>query len=129
MPMADYTGPAIPTSRDMPSHWFVKYAARLARVDEAAVAFMEAVRAAEAFLREEHGYTLSSFAGCTGLHRNSMLKLKDQEWMPEPETMWRLDGLITRAAAKRRGEVFPGETLKRGRPSKTGRATTGCPNQ
>lgn len=120
MPKADQTHTMTATEpsprRAMPTPYFAKYAIRLAKTDAAAAAFMDEVRATAAYLSEHHGYSLASFVECTGLHKNSLLKLKDPAWIPEPETLWHLDQLIVRAAAKRRGDTFPNETLKRGRP-------------
>ena len=42
------------------------------------------------------------------------MRLSNPIWIPRPETLGILDKLIVRAAAKRRGEAFPGETIKRG---------------
>jgi hypothetical protein len=118
MPKADETHTAPLSSRAMPTPFYVKYGARLAKAEAAAAVLLNEVRAAAAYLREQHGYSLSGFVICTGLHKNSLLKLADPTWVPEPETLWDLDQLIIRAAAKRRGEIFEGETIKRGRPGR-----------
>jgi len=109
---------ATPPRNSLPSSFGAKYVAKLAQAEAAAAGLMDQIRLAEAYLREDHGYTLKSFANCTGLHRNSLIKLKDRAWIPEPETLWLLDRIVVRAAAKRRGETFPGETIKRGRPKR-----------
>ena len=99
--------------------YYTVVAAMQAAFDATAVAFMDEVRAAATYLIEHHDYSLTSFADCTGLHKNSLMRLNDDlTWMPKPGTLQRLDKLIVRAEAKRRGEIFPGETIKRGRPSK-----------
>jgi hypothetical protein len=116
--MSEADRPDIQTQqhRAMPTPYFARYAVRLAEAEAEASAFMTEVRAAETYLRTQCGYSLNSFAECTGVHRNSLLRLKDPAWLPEPDTLWRLDQVIVRAGAKRRGETFPGETIKRGRP-------------
>jgi len=94
-------------------------AATLAGFDATAAAFMDEVRAAATYLKECHDYSLTVFAAVTGLHKNSVMRLSDPRWMPAPETFQLLDRLIVRAEAKRRGETFLGEMLKRGRPRNT----------
>jgi transcriptional regulator with XRE-family HTH domain len=79
---------------------------------------MSEVRAAARYLAKHHGYSLTSLARATGLHRNSLLRLPDKSWTPKSETLRRLEKLIVRAEAKRRGEMFQGETLKRGGAAK-----------
>ena len=118
MPKADETHTPPLTPRAMPTPFYAKYGARLAKADAAATVLLNEVRAAATYLREQHGYSVSRFVMCTGLHKNSLLKLADPTWVPEPETLWDLDQLIIRAAAKRRGEIFEGETIKRGRPQR-----------
>jgi hypothetical protein len=93
-------------------------AATLAGFEATTAAFMSEVRAAATYLRECHAYSLTVFAAVTGLHKNSLMRLSDLAWMPEPETLQLLDQLIVRAEAKRRGDSFPGETIKRGRPGR-----------
>jgi hypothetical protein len=97
------------------AHYAVVAATR-AGFDATAAAFMKEVRAAAAYLKEYHGYSLTVFAEVTGLHKNSLMRLSDPTWIPKSETLENLDKLIVRADAKRRGEIFPGETIKRGRP-------------
>ena len=98
------------------SAYYTVVAATSAALDAAATAFMGEVRAAATYLKELHDYSLAVFAELTGLHKNSILRLSDTEWIPKPGTLQLLDRLIVRAEAKRRGETFPGETIKRGRP-------------
>lgn len=91
------------------SHFRFRFYARLAEL-------MDEIRASATYLRKHHGYSFTSLAECTGLHKNSLLRLKNPAWAPDPATLRKLDKLIIRAAAKRHGETFPGETIKRGRP-------------
>jgi hypothetical protein len=91
-------------------------AATLASFEATTAAFMDEVRAAATYLKECHDYSLAVFATVTGLHKNSVMRWSDPTWTPEPDTLQLLDKLIVRAEAKRRGETFPGETIKRGRP-------------
>lgn len=74
------------------------------------------IRNAAAYLKETHGYALALFAQITGLHKNSVMKLKDLTWVPNAETLEKLEKLVEREAAKRGGRLFPGENVKRGRP-------------
>jgi hypothetical protein len=122
MPKADqpYSTPAHrsvsrPTEQ---SPQYAEFAAKLADANAAATALMSNVRAAARYLNRHHGYSLTVFASVTGLHKNSLIRLPDSAWMPKPETLRRLEKLVVRAEAKRRGETFRGESIKRGRPSK-----------
>ena len=83
-----------------------------------AAALTSEVRAAARYLTRHHGYSLTTFASVTGLHKNSLLRLRDKSWTPKPETLRRPEKLVIRAEAKRRGETFHGETIKRGRQRK-----------
>lgn len=96
--------------------YYAVVAASLAGSNATAAAFMAEVRAAAMYLRDCHDYSLTVFAAVTGLHKNSVIRLSDPTWIPTQETLQLLDRLIGRAEAKRRGEIFPGETIKRGRP-------------
>ena len=120
MPQADrsHTIGAVASRSDAggSSKAYADYAARLADTNAAAVALMSRIREAADYLRRCHGYSLASFRSCTGLHKNSLLRVPDRKWVPKPATLQRLDRLIVRAAAKQRGEIFRGETIKRGRP-------------
>jgi hypothetical protein len=120
MPKADQ--PNTMTAATPPSYgprqtpYYGVVTATLAGFNATVAAFMDEVRAAATYLRDCHDYSLTVFAAVTGLHKNSVIRLSDPTWMPAPETLQLLDRLIVRAEAKRRGEVFPGETIKRGRP-------------
>ena len=98
------------------SAYYEEYAAKFAAVSEAVAVLMREIRASAEYLRKYHGYSLSSFTTCTGLHKNSLLRLEDHTWVPKASSLDRLDRLIIRAEAKRRGRVFAGEVIKRGRP-------------
>lgn len=121
MPKADqpHTMPIAtsPSRHARPSPQYVELAAKLADANAAAAAFVETARASAKYLRKHHGYSLASFAACTRLHKNSLMRIAEPEWVPKPDTLRKLDTLIIRAEAKRRGEMFPGETIKRGRPN------------
>jgi hypothetical protein len=123
MPKADQSNTmeaaTTPSCSPIQTAYYTVVAAMQAAFDATAVAFMDEVRASATYLIEHHDYSLTSFSDCTGLHKNSLMRLKnDLTWMPKPETVQQLDKLIVRAEAKRRGEIFPGETIKRGRPGK-----------
>ncbi len=122
MPKADQTNimPAAPPSRCGPkqSAYYVAVAATQAASGTATAAFMDEVRSAARYLSELHKYTVKILAAVTGLHKNSLLRLTDLTWVPQPETLQQLDMLIVRAEAKRCGEIFPGETAERGPPRK-----------
>ena len=122
MPKADQsnttTAVGLLSSGPRQSRYYTAIATTSAALDAAAVVFMHEVRAATAYLKEHHDYSLAVLAEVTGLHKNSVMRLPDLTWIPKPKTFPRLDRLIVRAEAKRRGETFPGETLQRGRPRK-----------
>jgi len=101
------------------------FAARLAEANACAAALMDGVRGAATYLNKHHGYSLTNLARCSGLHKNSLMKLKDPSWVPEPTTLQKLHLLIVRADAKRRGETFPDEAIRRGRPSTAVRRSGG----
>jgi hypothetical protein len=46
--------------------------------DVASTLFLDEVRAAAAYLRKHHGYSMTSFSACTGLHKNSLIRLMDE---------------------------------------------------
>jgi hypothetical protein len=122
MPQADQSNTTVPARmtsyRPRQSAYYSVIATTSAALDAAATAFMDEVHEAATYLKELHDYSLAVFAEVTGLHKNSILRLSDPMWIPNPETLQQLDRLIVRAEAKRRGETFPGETIKRGRPRK-----------
>jgi hypothetical protein len=122
MPQADRSHTtALSVSRappGTPSAHYVEYAAKLATANAAAGALMGEIRDAARYLKMYHSYSLKSFEDCTRLHRNSLLRMMDPTWMPKPATLRKLDKLVVRAEEKQRGEIFPGETVKRGRPRK-----------
>src|SRR5580704_5839417 len=93
------------------SQHYTDYAVKLAAANAAAASLMREVRAVAAYLQEDHGYSLTSFEAVTGLHKNSLMRLMDPIWVPKPPTLQKLDKLIARAEAKRRGEIFRGETI------------------
>jgi hypothetical protein len=78
------------------------------------------IRAAVDYLRAEHGYSLKGFADprLTGLHKNSILRLKDPDWIPNPGTLEKLTVLIEEAEIKRGGGEGRVPTIPRGRPVK-----------
>lgn len=78
------------------------------------------IRAAVDYLRATHGYSLKGFADqrLTGLHKNSILRLKDPDWIPNPGTLERLTVLIEEAEIKRAGGEGRVPTIPRGRPVK-----------
>ncbi len=69
-------------------------------------ALLDEIRRAAAYLRSWHGYTLWKMQEVTGLHKNSLLRLRDRDWMPKPETMVALARLVERAQAHRKGKKF-----------------------
>jgi hypothetical protein len=97
---------------------YAEFAVKYAELNALAAALTAEVRAAAKYLSRHHGYSLTILAGVTGLHKNSLLRLWDKSWMPKPETLRRLEKLVIRAEAKRHGETFHGEQIKRGRPAK-----------
>ena len=122
MPKADPSNTTVagslPSSGPRQSAYYTVVATTSAALDAAGVLFMHEVRLATAYLKEHHDYSLAVLAKVTGLHKNSVMRLPDLMWKPKLKTFPRLDRLIVRAEAKRRGETFPGETLQRGRPRK-----------
>lgn len=100
----------------MSSTQFAELASSMATTQALANALMNEIRDAHRYLTETHHYSLTVLASITGLHKNSLMRLSDEAWVPKPETLERLERLRLRAEAKRRGQVFPGETIKRGRP-------------
>jgi len=129
MPQADEphtipAGAASPQCTDAITQFGI-FAAKFAEANACAAALMGDVREAATYLNKHHGYSLTNLARCTGLHKNSLMKLKDPSWVPEPSTLQKLDLLIIRADSKRRGETFPDEAIKRGRPSSAVRRSGG----
>jgi hypothetical protein len=69
-------------------------------------ALLSEIRRAAIYLRNRQGYALWKLQLVTGLHKNSLLRLHDPDWLPKPETMVSLAKLVERAQAHRRGETF-----------------------
>lgn len=99
---------------------YAQVAAQLRDAREHDRELLAQVRAAVAYLRAEHGYSLKGFADdrLTGLHKNSILRLKDPKWIPNPGTLQKLTVLIEEAEIKRAGGEGRVPMTPRGRPVK-----------
>lgn len=118
---------------------YADVAAQLRKAKENDAALLRQVRLAVEYLRTEHGYSLKTFAGkdkngnpigLTGLHKNSILRLKDPSWIPNPKTLEALTELIREAEILRKGGNGRVKVTKRGRPpaaAKVARTTTTVP--
>jgi hypothetical protein len=95
---------------------YTDFRRQLAEAEATAALLMKRVRDAVAYLTREHRYSLTVLASVTTLHKNSVMRLKDSSWVPRPETLELLERLVDRAEAKRRGETFKDEHIRRGRP-------------
>jgi hypothetical protein len=110
----------------MSSTQFADLASSIATTEALATALMDEIRDSAKYLTENHRYSLTVLASITGLHKNSVMRLADRSWLPKPETLERLERLIKRAEAKRSGQIFPGETIKRGRPVEAAQSKRGA---
>lgn len=99
---------------------YAQVAAQLRDAREHDRELLAQVRAAVDYLRAEHGYSLKGFADerLTGLHKNSILRLKDPGWIPNPGTLQKLTVLIEEAEIKRAGGEGRVPMTPRGRPVK-----------
>jgi hypothetical protein len=95
---------------------YAEFARSLEATQAQAKALMVQVRDAAAYLVKHHRYSLTVIAQVADLHKNSILRLNDPTWFPKPDTLLKLEKIIERASAKRFGETFDGENIKRGPP-------------
>lgn len=89
------------------------------RLHVARQGLMRNIKEAAEYLRAQHGYSLETFAELTKLHRNSMLKLREEEWQPATDTLEKLEIILLEAADRRAGRPGRVEPPTRGRPVKT----------
>lgn len=105
----------------MASTQYSTIAKQLERAKAQSTSLLANVRTAAKYLSQKHGYSLECFSTVTHLHRNTVMKLSDTTWQPNPETLELLEELIVEAGLKRAGKPGRATPAKRGRrPKGTG---------